>query len=395
MYKLSDLTGEKNRLAEHYSKFKVREKILLTGHSHQAWPDVAFEAQIQAYTDAAERADDKWEIAFKKANDVSKGFSELMNDDSGYISLAPNTHEMVVRLISALDLKSRRKIITSDSEFYSIRRQVDRLAEDGIENVKVKVNPIETFVERVIDEIDEKTMAVMISKVFFNTGRIGPKYGEIEKKCLEKGAVLLVDLYHVLNVVPFNIKEEGLENSFITGGGYKYCQLGEGNCFLRFPKNCEMRPMNTGWFSEFGALSKGKDEGEVLYGEGGLRFAGSTYDPVSHYRASRVFEFFREQELSPEFLREVNQHQIGVLIDEFDRMDFDENVIRRDKSISLKDTGGFLVFYTEHPEIISAKLRKENIITDFRGNNLRFGPAPYLSDEQLLNGIFELAKIIK
>jgi len=395
MYKLSDLTGNTNKLAEHYSKFKVREKILLTGHSNQAWPDTAYDAQMQAYIDAANLADDKWEIVFQKAEDVRRGFSELMNDDSGYISLAPNTHEFVVRLISALDLKSKRKIITSDSEFYSIRRQVDRLAEDGIENVKVSVNPIETFVERVIEAIDEKTMAVMISKVFFNTGRVGPKYAEIEKKCLEKGAVLLVDLYHVLNVVPFDIKKEGLENSFLTGGGYKYCQLGEANCFLRFPKNCEMRPMNTGWFSEFGTLSNGKNEGEVLYGAGGLRFAGSTYDPVSHYRASKVFEFFMEQKLSPEFLREVSQHQIGILIDEFDRAGFDESVIRRDKSIPLQETGGFLVFYTEQSAMISADLRKKNIITDYRGNNLRFGPAPYLSDEQLREAIYELAKIIK
>lgn len=395
MYKLSDLTGNTNKLVEHYSKFKVRDKILLTGHSHQAWPDVAYEAQLQAYTDAANFADDKWEIAFQKAEDVRRGFSNLMNDESGYISLAPNTHELVVRLISALDLKTRRKIITSNSEFYSIRRQVDRLAEDGIENVKISVNPVETFVERVIEAIDEKTMAVMISKVFFNTGRVGPKYAEIEKKCIEKGAVLLVDLYHVLNVVPFDIKEEGLENSFLTGGGYKYCQHGEGNCFLRFPMNCDMRPMNTGWFSEFGNLPNGKKEGEVLYGEGGLRFAGSTYDPVSHYRASKVFEFFKEQKLSPEFLREVSQHQIGLLIDEFDNIGFDENVIRRDKSIPLQETGGFLVFYTEQSGMISEELGKKNIITDYRGNNLRFGPAPYLTDDQLKKAVFEMAKIIK
>ncbi len=395
MYKITDIARTPNKLAEHYKKFRVTEKILLTGHSHQAWPDAAFEAQMQAYNDAADRADDKWEIAFQKAEDVRKGFSELMNDGSGYISLAPNTHEMVVRLISALDLKNKRKIITSDSEFYSVRRQVDRLAEDGIENVKISVNPVETFVERVIDAIDEKTMAVMISKVFFNTGRIGPNYAEIEKKCIEKGAVLLVDVYHALNVAPFDIKKEGLEKSFIVGGGYKYCQFGEGNCFLRFPKDCKMRPMNTGWFSEFGTLSNGKKEGEVLYGEGSLLFAGSTYDPVSHYRAARVLEFFNEQKLSPEFLREISQHQIGVLIKEFDKAGFDEKVIRRDKSISLKDTAGFLVFYTEHSARISAELRKENIITDFRGNNLRFGPAPYLSDEQLKEAIETMEKIIR
>ena len=37
-----------------------RSGVLLTGHSHQAWPDVAFDAQKQAWLDAAEQVDDKW-----------------------------------------------------------------------------------------------------------------------------------------------------------------------------------------------------------------------------------------------------------------------------------------------------------------------------------------------
>ena len=38
-------------LAEHYTRFRVSERLLLTGHSHQAWPDVAFEAQQRAWLD--------------------------------------------------------------------------------------------------------------------------------------------------------------------------------------------------------------------------------------------------------------------------------------------------------------------------------------------------------
>ena len=35
-------------LARHYTRFRVAERVLLTGHSHQAWPDVGFAAQQQA-----------------------------------------------------------------------------------------------------------------------------------------------------------------------------------------------------------------------------------------------------------------------------------------------------------------------------------------------------------
>ena len=120
-------------LAKHYTRFRVTERILLTGHSHQAWPDVAFEAQQQAWLDTAEFVDDVWDKAFEKANDVRRGFARLMDDSADNIALAPNTHELVVRFLSALPLKKRPKLITTDGEFHTIRRQLDRLSEEGIE----------------------------------------------------------------------------------------------------------------------------------------------------------------------------------------------------------------------------------------------------------------------
>jgi kynureninase len=44
-----DLRRSPNPLAADYSRFRVGERLLLTGHSHQAWPDVGFAAQQQAW----------------------------------------------------------------------------------------------------------------------------------------------------------------------------------------------------------------------------------------------------------------------------------------------------------------------------------------------------------
>jgi hypothetical protein len=49
--------------------------------------------------------------------------------------------------------------------------------------------------------------------------------------------------------MPFVLAEQGLEDAFVVGGGYKYRQLGEGNCFLRLPPACRLRPVVTGWFA--------------------------------------------------------------------------------------------------------------------------------------------------
>ena len=90
-----------NALARHYSRFRVSERLLLTGHSHQAWPDCGFDAQARAWLDAAELVDDKWERAFAQAEAVRSGFARLLVDAPERIALGTNTHELVVRFLSA------------------------------------------------------------------------------------------------------------------------------------------------------------------------------------------------------------------------------------------------------------------------------------------------------
>ena len=62
------------RSRPHYRALRRGDRLLLTGHSHQAWPDVGFEAQAEAWLDAAELVDEKWERAFARAEEVRQGF---------------------------------------------------------------------------------------------------------------------------------------------------------------------------------------------------------------------------------------------------------------------------------------------------------------------------------
>ena len=86
-----------NPLAQHYSRFRVAERLLLTGHSHQAWPDAGFEGQLRAWLDAAEFVDDKWARAAEQAAAVRAGFARLIGDRPENIALGQNTHELVTR----------------------------------------------------------------------------------------------------------------------------------------------------------------------------------------------------------------------------------------------------------------------------------------------------------
>lgn len=390
MINVDDLTKIINPLSKFYKDFKVTERILLTGHSHQGQPDCAKDGILECWKDASELADDKWGKVFDVSDKVRSYIAGLLDDDKENITLAQNTHDLILRFLSALDFKNRNKIITTDGEFHTIRRQLDRLNQGYFEIIKVKRDPVETLPERLIAEIDGKVLAVMVSKVMFQDSSIVYGLSDVETTCTKHGAKLLVDIYHVLNAIPFSIKEEKLENSFLVGGGYKYLQLGEGNCFMRVPPNEVFKPVITGWFAEFASLSSKKIPGEVLYGDKHWAFEGSTYDPVSHYRALKVFEFFEQQKLTPELLHKLYEHQKEILRETFLSADFDENVIRLSDA---KNTAGFQTFISPDAGKFSSELKKYNVFSDSRGDYLRFGPAPYVSDNQLRQAMDYLKEI--
>jgi len=376
----TDLHHAPNRLAPHYSHFQLDGRVLLTGHSHQAWPDVARDGLLQAWTDAATHVDDKWSAAFAVADRVRRGFRHWMGDAEGPITLAQNTHELVTRFLSALDLSARPRVVMTDGEFHSISRQIRRMEEEGVEVVRVSSTEIDALPEALIAAIDAKTACVLVSAVFFHSSRIARGLDAVLTHATREGVPMLVDTYHALGPVPFSLSEWGLEDAYIVGGGYKYLQLGEGNCFLRTPADCALRPVNTGWFADFEHLDAPPSGEPVHYANGDMRFAGATYEPLSHYRAARVMDFFEEQGLSPRLLRDVSQHQLGVLAGAFDALDLDPADLCRDRSVPLHEFGGFLTLKAPRATEIVSALRSLGVFADARGDNLRLGPAPYLTD---------------
>ncbi|MFT7684817.1 MAG: kynureninase [Candidatus Azotimanducaceae bacterium] len=381
-------------ISEHYQAFSVRERTLLTGHSHQAWPDCAQQGLTEAWQDAAESVDDKWDKAFKKADKLKQFYAQLVGDlDHNNYVLAQNTHDLLIRFLSALDWKKNKRIVTTDGEFHSMRRQLSRLEEEGIEISRISVSPADTLCERIVAEIDDNTTAVMISAVMFKNATIIPNIALLGEICSTKSIPLLVDVYHALNAIPFNIKENGLDEAYLVGGGYKYCQFGEGNCFMRIPNQCDLRPVVTGWYAEFGTLEQAAQLNITQYPGGGDRFQGSTYDPISHYRACSVIDFFEEMNLTPSFLRALSQHQIGILRNSFDALDCDKNIIQR-ADVPLESIAGFLSLKTNQAASIQKMLKERSIWTDQRDGFLRFGPAPYLSELQLKDAMLALGELL-
>jgi kynureninase len=160
---------------------------------------------------------------------------------------------------------------------------------------------------------------------------------------------------------------------------------------MRLPAHAgQLRPAVTGWFAEFGALAEEHDPTRVAYGRGAERFAGSTYDPTSHYRAARVFAFFDEQGLTPERLRSSYRRQVELLAAGFDAIGAPDTAITRDRELPLERYGGFLALRSPQAGELQRALADRGVLSDSRGSWLRLGPAPYLSDAQLEAAIAHL-----
>ena len=395
----ADLAAHPNPLASDYTRFRVADRLLLTGHSHQAWPDVAYPAQKQAWMDAATYVDDKWEHAFRRSARIRAGVGDLLEDPGADVALGENTLQLVARFLSALPLRERPRLVTTDGEFHTIRRLLGRLGEEGVEVVKVPAHrpdaPVDGLSRRLAQAVDARTAAVLVSSVLYESALRVPELGLVQDACRRHGAELLVDSYHSVNVVPLSLPLEGLADAFVVGGGYKYLQWGEACCFLRLPPQTRLRPILTGWFGEFGELGAPQVPGGVAYGEGADRFAGSTFDPTAHYRAAAVLDHFQARGLTVPLLRELNQHQVGRLLRRIQEADLDPRRLQVAHEVPLEARGGFLALQAPQAAELVAALRQRGVFTDARGDRLRLGPAPYLSDIQLDDAVGHLAEIVR
>ena len=379
-------------LQPHYSHFNVANRLLFTGHSHQAWPDVAFNGVQEYMRTVAKQVDTKWETAAEKTEILRGYLRDYYDDPDGLYCREQNTHVLIVSWLSSLDLKNKPKIITTSGEFHSMRRQLQSLDNYGLDIVKVDHNNDEQLVRSIKKELDDTTSAVMLSRVYFETAEVNTKLSEIAAASRVAGVPLMIDDYHGTNVVPLSIREQNLEDCYILIGGYKYLQWGEANCFLRFPKNCTLKPVITGWFAAFGSLEKPQDNGSIDFDDGDQRFATATYDPVSQFRAAEVVNFFRTQGLTPDVLSRQYREQVQFLGELFDEKNFSGSGIERSHNRPPEETGGFLSLRISNALTLRTKLLEKGIFTDARDQILRLGPAPYTTSKQcsdVIEALFE------
>ncbi|HET9398245.1 MAG TPA: class V aminotransferase [Sphingomicrobium sp.] len=361
-------------------------RLHFAAHSHHLWPDASFEGHVQCWEDAAAKADIKWDNVMDEVWPEAQAHvaAELGSGDPSAIVFSSNTHDFLVRLQAACPRRTEGplRVLMSDGEFHSARRQFARWAESGdVHLIRVAAEPFDDFSARFLDAAGSGEWdLILVSQVLFNSGRMFEETAQLASIARPDGPWVVIDGYHAFMAVESPVDAGIAETAFFLGGGYKYAMAGEGMGFMHCPPGFGPRPPITGWFAEFGELTAPPGS-QVGYTRDAMRFMGATFDPSALYRFNAIQRMLKENGISTARVaaRVANlQEQLldsvkGTVLAEAELL----NPLREGPHAR------FLAFRTPSAQRWCADLKANDCITDVRGDVLRIGFGLYHDEEDV------------
>ena len=261
-------------------------------------------------------------------------------------------------------LPGKPRVVTSDGEFDSIDFILRVYREQG--RIDLRIVPWQAL-------SPAGATLVVLSTVMFRTGEVVPGLAKLIKAAHAAGALVLLDVYHHAGVMPLDLAD--LEADFAVGGSYKYLRGGPGACWLYVrPGLAEtMRTPDTGWFAKKDVFAYLRPE-PPEYGRGGDAWLESTPPVLQPAQALAGLEFVLWAGV--ENLRAHSLEQKKRLADFL----FANGVGTAGVG---EDFGAFLTARTAKAEAAAARLKKQGVIVDARGEHLRIGADILNSDEEL------------
>lgn len=371
------------------------DRLHFAAHSHHLWPDASRDGQVECWDDAARLADTKWG---RIMGEVWPEAQARVGDEMGgvpadRIVFSANTHDFIIRLVAACPRQGEGplRVLTTDGEFHSARRQFARFVEDGtIVQTIVAAEPFETLGERLLEAARSgQHDLVFASQMLFGAGRRLEPLEPLVDVADPAGPWVVIDGYHAFMAVPEPFPKALAEKAFYLAGGYKYAMAGEGMALMSCPPGFGPRPPLTGWFAEFDDLTL--PPGMVGYAPDAMRFMGATFDPSALYRFNHVRRMLADEGLDTAAISAhvlALQHRlVGAL----------ENTVLGEAEL-LNPPGDmpgarFLALRDPRAAAWCEALLEKGCVTDVRGDVLRLGLGLY-HDEADIDAFAALARTL-
>jgi selenocysteine lyase/cysteine desulfurase len=361
------------------------DRLHFAAHSHHLWPDASFEGQAEAWDDAARLADRKWDKVMDEVWPEAQGHvaREIGSGQPDAIVFSSNTHDFLVRLVTAAPRGAAGplRVLTSDGEFHSARRQFARWAEESwIAVERVAAEPFDSFSDRFLDRARSgEHDFIFVSQVLFGSGRTFDAVEELARLGQRDGPWVVIDGYHAFMAIDRPYGEQAARSAFYLGGGYKYAMAGEGCAFLHAPPGFGPRPPITGWYAEFEDLSL--PPGSVGYAKDATRFLGATFDPSGLYRFNAVQRTLAENGLTTTRISAHTQSLQQQLLAGLGGTPLSAAELLN--PLDGRAHARFLAFRHADAHRWYSELKAQNCITDVRGDVLRVGFGIYQDEDDV------------
>jgi selenocysteine lyase/cysteine desulfurase len=357
------------------------KRLHFASHSHHLWPDASYDGQVEAWNDAARLADRKWDKVMDQVWPEAQAHvaRELGTAAPDAIVFSSSTHDFIVRLVAAAPRNGPAlRVLATDGEFHSARRQFARWAEDGsIELDLVAAEPFDDFPDRFLAAARSGGHdLIFVSQVLFGSGRMFDRVEELAALGQAEGPWVVIDGYHAFMALDRPFGEAAARSAFYLGGGYKYAMAGEGCAFLHAPAGFAPRPSITGWFAEFEDLSL--PPGSVGYARDAGRFLGATFDPSAIYRFNAVQRMLQQNGLTT---AAISAHVATLQRQLLDSIG--ETPLARAELLNPLDQNQharFLAFRSPDAQRWHVGLKALDCVTDVRAEVLRIGFGIYQDD---------------
>jgi len=355
-------------------------RLHFAAHSHHLWPDASYDGQLACWADAARLADLKWGRVMEEIWPAAQrhAAAELRLPDPASVAFAGNTHDFLIRIVSAHPRRPLR-VLASDGEFHSFRRQAARWAEAGA--IALETMPVAgaDFTGRFLARVRSGAHdLIWLSQVMFGTGHVFTALDALAALARPEGPWVVVDGYHGFMAVETDLSPVA-DRLFYVAGGYKYAMAGEGAAFLHAPPGYGPRPEITGWYAEFEDLAA--PPGRIGYAADARRFLGATFDPSGLYRFVAVRDMLAAEGLDTPAINAWTTRLRDRLLARVG-----ETPLAAARLLNPPGEGPqarFLAFAHPQAQAWQAALERAGTIVDVRGEVLRIGFGLYLDESDV------------
>jgi kynureninase len=328
--------------------------------------------------------DERW---WMMAREVGDRVAAIIGAPPDSVSMHPNVTSAEMTVLSCLRPEGRRRhIVCPAMDFPSLIYLYRAHEAAGFEVTIVPAEPDLTVrEERMADAIDERTVLVAISHVFFRSSYIFDLRPIVEK-AHAVGALVVADIFQSAGIIPVDVTALGVD--FATGGCLKWLCGGPGNGYLYTRPDLApaLRPRFTGWMAHRAPFDFEIDRFDRT--SGAYSMMSGTPPIPAFYTALPGLDIVRE--IGVNRIREKSQRMTARLFELVDRHGY--------RSVASRDPerlAGTVAVDVPEAARVARTLNARDFVVDYRpGVGIRVSPHFYNTMDELDRLFEEIARIL-